>query len=85
VASGVNAETYLQLRSEIGDIDEIHLSASSAVIPECMEGRQDKGEDMGFGGPSEWTLDKAKLEAFMNVIRGEAAEQGGTGGGDLQE
>jgi hypothetical protein len=25
------------------------------------------------------------LEAFMNVIRGEAAEQGGTGGGDLQE
>lgn len=67
-ASGINATNVGRLRELVPQMEEVHLSSSSAVRGGGREAVL-KGVEMGFGADEVWRMDVGRFEDFWRVVK----------------
>ncbi|GFZ48704.1 hypothetical protein JCM24511_06453 [Saitozyma sp. JCM 24511] len=67
LASGINDENLSTLRKLVPNLQEIHLSASGAWMPE-MSFSLAKGAQLGFGSGEEWRIERDRVRRVWEAV-----------------
>ena len=65
--SGINADMLRDFLEQLPDIEEIHLSASEAVMSFAGPA-VDRGAELGFGDRRTWELNEEKLRRVFQIL-----------------